>query len=370
MNRLCILGALLAFALSPGLADDSLRLTWDEQPPIPDELGFAGPFVGVHESPGRENGARGQVLLVAGGANFPKPIWSSQKVWHDNVFVATSVDGKLRWREVGNLPRPIGYGAAISTPDGVLCIGGNDATRTFDDCFLLRWNNQTDQLETIDYPRLPRPCAFGSATIIDDTVYVSGGQSDSGLDSAMNQLWALDLSQRNDQESFRWKILKDCPGPTRALNLTVAQHNGKETCVYVISGRRQAGDKFELLSDVWEYNPTGQAWRQRADAPHCVMAGAGIAIGRSHILVAGGDNGELFGRADELKDQHPGFFRRALAYDTRNDRWVSAGPSPMNQVTTIAVHFGGAILIPSGEIRPRVRTPKVHRIRLDALAED
>ena len=34
---------------------------WSELPPLPDKLGFAGPFLGTH------NGA----LLVAGGAYFP-----------------------------------------------------------------------------------------------------------------------------------------------------------------------------------------------------------------------------------------------------------------------------------------------------------
>lgn len=64
------------------------------------------------------------------------------------------------------------------------------------------------------------------------------------------------------------------PGPSRAFNLTVAQHNGFETCVYAISGRRQGGDGIELLKDVYEYSPVDQQWRKRSDAPQCVMAAA------------------------------------------------------------------------------------------------
>ena len=47
------------------LADDeAIALDWRPLPDLPNELGVAGPFVGVH------NGA----LIVAGGANFaPRP---------------------------------------------------------------------------------------------------------------------------------------------------------------------------------------------------------------------------------------------------------------------------------------------------------
>ena len=40
--------------------NDQNKISWAELPPLPNELGVAGPFVGVH----RER------LIVAGGANF------------------------------------------------------------------------------------------------------------------------------------------------------------------------------------------------------------------------------------------------------------------------------------------------------------
>ena len=48
-----------------------------------------------------------------------------------------------------------------------------------------------------------------------------------------------------------------------------------------------------------------------------------------------------------------------LAYHTINDTWVNAGSIPANHVTTTAVKRGDSIIIPSGEIRPRVRSPKI-----------
>ncbi len=42
-------------------------LEYSQLADLPDALGVAGPFVGVHED----------VLIVAGGANFARPVWQS-----------------------------------------------------------------------------------------------------------------------------------------------------------------------------------------------------------------------------------------------------------------------------------------------------
>ena len=94
----------------------------------------------------------------------------------------------------------------------------------------------------------------------------------------------------------------------------------------------------------------------------CVMAGTGVGLGKSRLVVLGGADGSLFHRADSLRDRHPGFPREAFTYHTKLDAWKSAGPIPQNQVTTIPVSVGEQIIIASGEVRPRVRTPAVWKI--------
>ncbi|WP_390630678.1 sodium:solute symporter family transporter [Roseiconus lacunae] len=334
---------------------------WTELPALPEELGVAGPFAGVHRD----------ALIVAGGANFPKPVWDNDKVWHDKIYVLRRSDDGYAWNEAGTLPRRIAYGAAVSTADGVLCLGGNDSVDTFASTFLLRWDPSTERIETIDYPPLPQPCVYASAALIGDTVYLVGGQNDASLSSAGDQLFALDLSLKDQPERFRWQTLPPCPGPTRAFNLTVAQHNGFQDCLYVIGGRRQSTSdesSIEFLSDVWEYDPASATWRARSDAPRPIMAGVGIDVGQSHIAVLGGADGSLFFKADELKDDHPGFPKTALAYHTITDTWTEAGSIPANHVTTIAVDWNDRIIIPSGEVRPRVRSAKIWA--LERLASD
>ena len=75
-----------------------------------------------------------------------------------------------------------------------------------------------------------------------------------------------------------------------------------------------------------------------------LMAGTAVALGQAHIAVLSGDDGALFGQVDQLKDRHPGFTKRALAYHTITDTWIDAGPIPANQVTTPATAWGASPL--------------------------
>lgn len=350
-----LLTSFLILTISISASNAADAFSWEELPPLPNESGVVGPFAGTHND----------ALIVAGGANFPKPVWETDKAWHDEIFVLTKAGDDFIWKDGGKLARPIAYGAAVSTPDGVVCMGGNDAESTFDDVFLLSWDASAQSITTTKYPSLPEPCAFGAATLVGDVIYLAGGQNGQSLETAMKNFWALDLLKRRNPDEFVWQKLPAWPGPSRALNLTVNQHTDGIECVYVISGRRQENKdpgSVEFLKDVWEYTPAKREWRKWTDAPRCVMAGTSIGHGPNQILVLGGADGSLFFKGDELKDQHPGFPKKALTYDTVADRWSEAGTTPRNHVTTIAVEWDGAIIVPSGEVRPRVRSPKVWRV--------
>ena len=339
--------AILAISLNASAAE---VLKWNELPPLPDELGVAGPFAGVHND----------ALIVAGGANFQRPIWETDKVWYDDIHVLVKQGDGFAWRDGGRLPRRTAYGAAVSTPKGVLCLGGNDGVNTFAEVYLLAWDPARQTISTTPFPALPGPCAYGQATLVGSTVYVAGGQSGNPLDTAMKNFWALDL----DDAEPRWRELPAWPGPERAFNFTVAQHNGYHDCVYVMSGRRQDGDRVVFLKDVWEYAPATGRWRARAEMPHSRAAGTAIRFGQSHVFVLGGADGTLWEQAPELGDKHPGFPKEAWMYHTITDTWASAGATPANHVTTVPVNWNGRLIVPSGEIRPRIRSPKIWSIEV------
>ncbi len=334
------------------LAENAAKLDWQSLPDLPNDVGIAGPFVGVHHD----------VLIVAGGANFARPVWDNEKQWHDQVDVLQKTSSGFKWIDGGKLPRPIGYGATVSTPDGVVCMGGNDAGATFDAVFALQWDAETEKVRIVDYPSLPRPCAYGQAALVANVIYLAGGQRGSDIASAMNNFWSLDLSQKNNPNAFVWRKLSAWSDEPRAFNITAAQHNGYEDCVYVISGRRTGRDGLEFLRDVWQYTPRTDTWQQRQDVPRSMCAGTGIGFGQSHLFVLGGDDGALFDKADVLKDDHPGFPKEAFAFHTITDTWTSLGSIPANHVTTTAVRWDDRIVIASGEVRPRVRTPAMWSI--------
>jgi len=352
---------------SKAIDQDREYIRWTPLPDLPESLGVAGPFVGVHHD----------VLLVAGGANFTPPVWESEKQWLDKIWALEKIPSseektakKYQWIDAGRLDVPVAYGAAVSTEQGVVCIGGCNSEQVFRNVFALAWDPQKRTVCRKDLPSLPKPCVYTYAAKIGSVIYVAGGQSGISLDTAMTNFWSLDLSKEGT-EAFAWKEWTPWPGPSRAFNITVAQHNGMTDCIYVISGRRlnPGADAIEteFLQDVYEYNPLKVnskegPWRKRCDVPACVMAGAGIDIGQSHIFILSGADSSLFFKSTQLKDDHPGFPLQAWAYHTITDTWIDAGRTPANQVTTIPVKWGNSIILASGEIKPRVRSPKIWEI--------
>lgn len=351
--RLIHLTLLLALGLvflgaSPCQAET--LLDWHELPDLPNPLGVAGPFAGV------DNDA----LIVAGGANFPQPIWESDKQWVDTIHVLVKNADGYQWKEGGKLPRLVAYGASVSTSRGVLCLGGCDAEEVFTDAYFLTWDG--DLVNTAPCASLPEPVAYAQAAILDNKVYLVAGQSDTGLSSAGKKVWTLDLSQPGDLKDAKWTELPSLPGPTRAFHQVAVQHDGFREAIYVIGGRREEAGETQFLSDVWQYVPETKTWRQRSDAPQVIMAGEAIGIGQSHIFILGGADESNWGKADELKDNHPGFPKDIFAYHTITDTWTRAGLMPENQVTTTAVRWGDSVIIPSGEVRPRVRSSQVWQV--------
>lgn len=328
-----------AMNLSPAL--ETLR--WTKLPPLPDKHGFAGAFAGV------SNGA----LLVAGGANFPdKAVWEGgKKHWYDKIFVLEKPDGE--WRSGGALPRPMGYGVSITTEKGLLCIGGADAERHYTDVFLLEWSGR--RVKQTMLPSLPQPCAYASGAMIGKVVYVAGGIATPTATQAMKTFWSLDLSKSEAQ----WRELAVWPGSERMLSVAAAQ----DDAFYLFSGvslsaAPDGSPKRTYLKDAYRYQ-AGKGWTKLADLPRPVVAAPtpAAAIGKKQILIFGGDDGSKAGF--QPVQAHPGFARRILAFHTDSNQWTEAGEGEAAHVTTAMTAWRGGFVIPSGEVRPGVRSPAV-----------
>lgn len=339
-------------------------LSWSQLPSLPDSIGFAGSFAGV------SNG----VLLVAGGANFPDggaPWTGSTKQWNPKIFALENAGGQ--WKQVGELPRPLGYGVSITWRDGLICIGGNDANRHYADVFLLRYQNGTVSLENL--PSLPQPLANACGVLIGDKMYVAGGITHPGDSSCEAAFQVLDLSQPSAQR--KWVTLPSWPGAPRMLAVAGTQ----EGAFYLFSGVQLVKDSLHgnsrriYLKDAYKYLPTG-GWSRLADLPEAIAAAPSPAIttGQAHLMIIGGDNGVYSDSNAILKERHPGFSSKVYSYNTLTNTWAvtekvdtqqqaDAMLHPNNStwapVTTPVVAWNGGFVLPGGEVRPAVRTPRV-----------
>jgi N-acetylneuraminic acid mutarotase len=70
----------------------------------------------------------------------------------------------------------------------------------------------------------------------------------------------------------------------------------------------------------------------------------------------GGDDGS---QVRDSPENHRGFSRQILRYEARANRWTKAGETPAPRVTAAAVHWNQTWVIPSGELRPGIRSTEV-----------
>lgn len=360
---------------------NSAKLVWDEigeMPPANGQAtqpGVAGAFMGI------SNGA----LIIAGGANFPlDPPWQGgPKVYHDQIYVLDGINSQdQQWVQSSKLNSPVAYGLSIGFDNELICIGGSDGNADLAEVYSLRWDHRQKKILTKELPKLPFALANASGGAINNTIYIAGTDNV----NASKHFLSIDISQ----PAGGWKRLEPWPGVERSYAMGAVQSNGDYPCFYLFKGRRKtSGGKSEFLSDGLEYDPRLDAWRTLQDKqgpkqlPLGLSAGTVVPYGANHILLFGGDNGAVFSQLESLENKiqaetdpnkrqkfldektlkmksHPGFSKDIWAFHTITESWTKLGELPSgSQVTTTAIIEDDNILIPSGEIAPGVRTPKI-----------
>jgi SSS family transporter len=332
----------IVLLFAPVLLQGADPIEWSQLPDLPEPLGVAGPFVGVSDG----------ALIVAGGAQFEtSPFQGGVKRWVDRVWALDEPQGA--WRDAGSLPRALGYGVSVTTPDGMIWAGGSDAQRHYADVWRVRISDGHVRFETL--PPLPAPRANAAGAVLNGVLFVAGGQESPSSTQASHNFWALDLAR----VSGGWQELQPWPGPARILPVVAAQ----DGAVYVFSGAELLADANgaatrRFLTDGYRYRP-GEGWDKVAGPPEPVVAAPSLGWGAAHVFVLGGDDGSQFFRNEELGDNHPGFPRATRAYHTITDSWAQFSNAPFGHVATTAVEWRGAIAVPSGEDRPGHRSPAV-----------
>lgn len=341
------------------------------------------PADGVGEQPGLAGPVAGIInnrLLVSGGANFPDgmPWRGAKKAYHDEIYLFEKENGRLGEATVSKqrLPQPVAYCANVMTPDGLVYLGGENEEGISDRVVLIGYDKIKDGLLFSNLPSLPLPLTNLAAACNGHMIYVAGGTSKGGNS---DKLFSLNVSRPGEG----WQSLPDIPVKV-SYAVMVIQSNGEHDCIYLIGGRRKNSDGLsDILNTVYQFDLESKDWKRKQSIPYSISAGTGVADGSNDILLLGGDNGETFSQEEKisaairdekdeerskhlLKDKislleaHPGFITDVLLYNTINDTWERTRPLPPGSpVTTTAIKWGNDIIIPSGEIKAGVRTPRI-----------
>lgn len=342
-------------------------------------LGLSGPVSGVHHN----------VLLVAGGCNFPDsmPWLGGKKTYYDGLYVFDKKNGKVHLHpQTYKLPLPIAYAACCSTSQGVVYAGGENENGISNKVVLLQWDPPAENVITRNLPDLPVAVTNAAATAIGNTIYVAGGET---AIAVSDQFYSLDLGNI----ATGWKQLPAIPKPVSHAVLS-EQSNGDHPCIYLAGGRRKNSNGIsDFYSSLFEFDLRKNAWTEKKSLPYKLSAGTGIAANSNYIVMFGGDKGTTFHKVEmliaavnrekdetkkqelilqknKLQQEHPGFSREVLLYNTLTGSWEIIGHIPFDTpVTTTAVKWGNDIFVPGGEIKAGVRTSKILSVRIEKKAK-
>lgn len=338
-------------------------------------LGFAGAINGVHKD----------AFIVAGGANFPEkmPWEGGTKKYYNTIQLLEKKGKNYVWNsEIDSyLPEPIAYCGVTSTDLGVAYVGGENKNGYSKKGYLLKWGKAKNEVTFYHLPDLPKALSNIALSNYEKVLYAVGGDE---TQNSSKDFYSLNLNETH----LQWKRLADLP--LALANATAVVQETKEgPCLFVFGGRTKTVSGIsELHSTSFSYNFNQQQWKEVASINDgkTIMnysAGAAVPLGKSKILLLGGDNGEIFHRIEtylskialaettkekevliakknELVTQHQGFYKGVLTYDTITDSWEKIAELPfLTPVTTNACLWEEAIVLSNGEIKPGVRTPNI-----------
>jgi cyclically-permuted mutarotase family protein len=377
---LLILISMLMF-LESTAQKPAVAISWKRVAVIPSSgenqrsLGLAGAI----------NGISNDVLIVAGGSNFPGKLpWEGgKKVYYNNIFVLEKKENQYYWNKnvKSVLPAPVAYCGITSTPLGIVCVGGENENGISDKCFLLKWNKKENAVDVKPLPGLPLALTNIAVTNINDVVYAAGGDEKNNSSASF---FYLNLKNKN----LQWERLRDLP--IALANATaIAQNSESGEKIFIIGGRSKTTTGISNLHHtVFAFDLEKNEWQRCADISDGayttnLSAASGVALGNDQILITGFDNGKTFHKIEtliakiaqakteqetqklteeknSLSIYHKGFDKSLLLYNTNSNAWTKIGELPFPaHVTTTDVKWGDNIVVSNGEVKPGIRTPDV-----------
>ena len=342
-------------------------------------------------------GRCGNTLLVAGGCNFPDipAAEGGKKVYYNKIFACTSpYSVGAEWKEVGQLPHTLAYGASVNVRDGIVLLGGCDSSQCYSDVYLLKYQKGKAVLTTL--PSLPIPLSEMSAAYGEGYIYVAGGQSNGEPSFA-----AYRMDYPGGKE---WDSLPEMPGAARIQCVGAMQNVTTGPCFFVMGGYSPATGKTTgvVNSDGIYYDPLAKKWNSVAPiAPYgkslALVGASAVSSGCAHIVFIGSVNYEIFEKAinrsaNRLRAEAKGdtalmatidresaaymhypsewykFNDELLIYHTLTDTWTTESRSPLLARAGLSVvPFGEDWIVIDGESKPGIRSNCVTAVNMKSL---
>lgn len=350
--------------------------------------GVSAPFAGITENR----------LLVAGGCNFPgvPAAQGGKKVYYDDIYLLKDpLRAGATWEKAGKLPVRMAYGVSVTTPQGIVCIGGTNEEGASKAVWRLKWDPEKSDIVVEELPALPVAMDNMAGAFGGTTLYVAGGNING---KPGNRCFVLSL-----EEGKGWKELPSFPGGPRVQPLGIVQNTAEESRFFVLGGYAPAyeDEKSTLYTDGFSYSARDEKWYPVASVrpyrelrPRTLVGAAGLASGSHHMVCIGGVNAGRFQAAldrpgnirralrsgnDTLaarleQEQHTyllhpadwyAFNRQLLIYHTLTDTWVTEGDFPELALAGAAVvPYQGKWVVIGGENKPGVRSSGVYVVEM------
>lgn len=389
----CILAGMAASCGSRLVAPNEERVSVQKMTGFPDgepgfSFGVSACYAGLTD---------GQ-LLIAGGCNFPDvpAAEGGTKKFYRGIYVAdATADSVLEWRKVGELPGAAAYGVSVTTPQGVVCVGGSNSEGPLSAVYRLSLTDDKQSVHIDTLPSLPFALDNMGGAVVDHTLFVAGGNADG---KPSNRVLCLDLGK----PATGWQEVPSFPGPARVQPVCVGQRKNGESLLYLWGGFAGAfdGRSATLSTDGYCYSPALQQWMPVAtptagdSVSVSLGGGTGIALTDSLIVCMGGVDKDIFlsalQREEKLKAavasddrceihrlrtlgkeymlwpaEKYRFNDRVLVYNTRCDNWTELLRHPgVARAGAALVGRGNTFFSINGELKPGIRTPEINKITI------
>lgn len=368
-------------------ADISVRTLADFPCTAGKDLGVAAPFAGIHDG----------MLIVAGGCNFPgtPAAEGGAKVYYAEAYALDITrETPAAWKGPFPLPSPVAYGTSVTTPEGIICMGGNNEKEKLSRTFRIRWNAMEENIAIDALPSLPASVDNAAGAAIGHDIYLVGGNKNGIPSSGMFRL-SLDKPEEG------WIEMPPVPGPARLQAVAAPGYSKGKTQLFVASGYTPSIEGSEpcIQTDIMAFDPDGISWEKVANIPshangtsRSYIGGCAVAMDSSHILFLGGTRYDRFLTAlqrekklytarienkktiiDSLQQassaylSHPmqwyRFNPELYCFDTEHNTWARLGEFPQSaRAGAQAVWQGNKLFVICGEIKPGIRTPEVNQL--------